>query len=113
MSMKYSVVSASRELRARERDEIKPYCTVGYDGDIYTDEIAAFDNEEEALAFVSKYKPEFRSFSNAGMKFYYIKEYMVEEYEVDEDGEYCGVTVDYDGAREFEFDKDLDNIVLK
>lgn len=57
--------------------------------------IAVFENEEQALQELKKYKTSVRYYNGTPSNFYEITEFCVEIGEYDEDGDFIGDSVDY------------------
>lgn len=57
--------------------------------------IKMFDDEQQALQELSKYETSVIYYDGSPFNFYLVTEYCIEIGEYDEEGEYCGDTVDY------------------
>ena len=82
---KFEIVMKRAEIRYKERAKIKEGCTMGYQE---PETIKSFDTLEDAKEELKKYQTSIRELSNHGMAYFEIEEYMVEENEYDEDGEW-------------------------
>lgn len=86
---KYDLVENSREIPARNRDEIRPGCTCEQDD--WGDRIVkSFDNKAEALEALKAYRSDVRRENPHGVPYYLVTEYYVEKNDYDEDGDWEG-----------------------
>ena len=82
---KYEIVMKRAEISWKNRKSVKEGCTM----DCQEPEvIKSFETLEEAKEEFKKYQTSIRELSNHGMTYFLIEEYMVEENEYDEDGEW-------------------------
>lgn len=96
--LKYELRKNTREIRYRDRKEIKEGCTLNQD-DQYPEIISSFDSKEEALESLKGYKTKIIDYSLATGTYYSVTEYYVEENEYDEEGKWLG------GGGIYEFSK--------
>ena len=81
---KFEIVMRRAEISWKNRKSIKEGCTTDYQE---PETIKSFDTLEDAKEELKKYQTSIRELNN-GMTYYLIEEYMGEENEYDEDGEW-------------------------
>ena len=81
---KFEIVMKRAEIYYKDRVKIKEGCTMDYQD---PETIKSFDTLEDAKEELKKYQTSIRELNN-GMTYFLIEEYMVEENEYDEDGEW-------------------------
>lgn len=81
---KFEIVMRRAEISWKNRKSIKEGCTT--DGE--SEMIKSFDTLEEAKKELEKYNTSIRKLSNGSLRYFEIEEYMVEENDYDEDGEW-------------------------
>ena len=81
---KFEIVMRRAEISWKNRKSIKEGCTMDYQE---PETIKSFDTLEDAKEELKKYQTSIRELNN-GMTYFLIEEYMVEENEYDEDGEW-------------------------
>ena len=81
---KYDLVKRTVEFKYKDRKEIEEGCTASDSSPEY---IKTFDTLEEAKKELAKRKTSVSKFTNHGMTFYMVEEYVIEEneFEYDED----------------------------
>ena len=83
----YELKKNTREMSFKERKEIREGCTLDQ-RDMEPELIASYEDKEEALAELRKYRSDIRSFSTAVGTMYLVTEFYVEENTYDEDGKF-------------------------
>lgn len=91
---KYELIERTAEFK--DKRAIKPGCTVdialntpGYDKD--PEILKSFDSLDEAREALKNYESDVRVLSgHDGKRYYLVTEYMVEENDYDDEGEWCG-----------------------
>ena len=90
---KYELLERTAEIR--NKNAIVPGCTVnaalntpGYDDD--PEKLESFGSLEEAKKALTSFEAKVRELSDSIGRYYEVTEYMIEENEYDEDGEWCG-----------------------
>lgn len=101
----FEIKKFSAEIKSKNRKVIKTGCCLE---DIEPESIKKFETLEAALEELKKYKPSCYNVNG----FYHVEEYMVECYEVDEDGDFVEGS-DYYSAYEFIFNEEEDKINIK
>lgn len=81
--VKYELRKNIREIRFKDRNEIKTGCTLQQDNQ-EPEIIKSFDKKEDALKEQASYQSEIYPFGS----YFSVTEYYVEENEYDEDGEW-------------------------
>ena len=84
--VKFEIKKDNIEIRYMDRDQIKPGCTLdnmNSDPEV----IEVYDNKEDALNALRKYKTEISEFSSPAGGMFDVTEYYVEENTYDDDGE--------------------------
>ena len=79
---KYEINSREIEVSFKDRFNIKQDITFDYDS-VNSENVASFDTLEEAREALKEYKSTVYQYP----KYYFITEYVIEEYEYDEDGD--------------------------
>lgn len=76
--IRYELKQDSIEVKYKNRKEIKPGIVLSSD---YQEPelIESFETKEEALEAIKNYKSSIRRLSNAGMTYYLVEEYYIEE----------------------------------
>ena len=82
---KYEIVMKRTEISFKDRKNIKEGCTSDAQD---PEQIKSFDTLEEAREVLKKYETSIRKLSNHSLSYYKVEEYMIEENEYDEDGEF-------------------------
>ena len=90
---RYELLERTAEIR--DKSAIKPGCTVdvafstpGYEDDPTV--LESFDSLDEAKKALASFESNIRELSGSIGRYYEVTEYMIEENEYDEDGEWCG-----------------------
>ena len=81
---KYCIYKRTAEIKYKDRFNIKPGCTAD---DLDSEEIAIFNSKEEAIEELKKYKSSVYRYPSAIGSIYEVEEYVVQDVEIDEDGE--------------------------
>lgn len=83
---RFEIKKDNMEIRYRDRNQIKPGCTLD---NMNSDPkvIEVYDNKEDALNALRKYKTEISEFSFPTGRMFDVTEYYVEENTYDDDGE--------------------------
>lgn len=82
---KFELFKNTVEINWREKDRIEEGCTMDQ-GDCDPEIIKSFDNKDEALEALKKYKSDIRELSGNLGKYYEITEYYIQENIYDEEG---------------------------
>lgn len=95
---KYELIERTAEIR--DKNEIKQGCTVDIPaammakGRSYSEDpevLESYDSLEEAKKALASFESNIRELlDDIGRRYYLVREYMVEENEYDEDGDWCG-----------------------
>lgn len=94
---KYEIVK--REIEIRNKSTIQPGCTVDIPvammakGRSYSEDpetLNSFDSLDEAEEALADFTSDIRELSDAVGRYYLVTEYMIEENEYDDNGEWCG-----------------------
>lgn len=96
--LKYELRKNTREIRYKDKAEIKEGCTLNQD-DMYPEIINSFDSREEALERLKDYKTEISDYHLATGTYYSVTEYYVEENEYNEEGEWLSGGNIYDFSK--------------
>ena len=81
---KFEIVMRRAEISWKNRKSIKEGCTTDGEPEL----IKSFDTLEEAKEELRKFQTSIRKLSNGSLSYFEIEEYMVEENDYDEDGEW-------------------------
>lgn len=81
---KFEIVMRRAEISWKNRKSIKEGCTTEGEPEL----IKSFDTPEEAKEELRKFQTSIRKLSNGSLSYFEIEEYMVEENDYDEDGEW-------------------------
>jgi hypothetical protein len=81
---KFEIVMRRAEISWKNRKSIKEGCTTEGEPEL----IKSFDTLEEAKEELRKFQTSIRKLSNGSLSYFEIEEYMVEENDYDEDGEW-------------------------
>lgn len=84
---KFEIVQNYREINWRNKEEIEEGCTTKQDNQ-QAKVLESFDNKDEALQELWKYRTDITEYSGSAGTYYAITEYYVEENVYNEDGEW-------------------------